>query len=372
MNKTPRFALLAVATVASVSMLAAPAWAANNDVAPTIDFTLPNLDTLEYETDSLAVESDGSYWLCAAEQMPPFGVFALKFAAHSSTGASAVQSIDLNIDGQSCGDLTVDSEGNVYAGLGNSIAVYAPDATGVATPIRTITSATFGLDAQSMNVDTQDRLYVVTNNDIWMYTAAANGTDLPYRIINGSNLGDDGLYVAADADGVVYVADYDEDKVRVFGATNDGPFWDRDFWFDTDSDARNFGGITSNGDKIYVTYQDGTAPGIYVFPSNSEGATPAFESWSGVNVVSSSDDALFDVGVGGCSGEMITIEGYNDRILTWGNLTTECTNPAPSPSPELPSTGADLGSATGLGLGAAVLALVGGALVLRRRVRFHG
>lgn len=40
--------------------------------------------------------------------------------------------------------------------------------------------------------------------------------------------------------------------------------------------------------------------------------------------------------------------------------------------PQLANTGADLGSATGLGLGAVVLALVGGALVLRRRVRFHG
>jgi len=363
--------LIAVGTVAaSASLMAAvvPAWAANNDVAPTIEYLLPYTKDYSYVSESLAVAGDGSYWLCVEESAAPFAAFAFKFAAGSSGVDTPVQTLNLDNAQGGCTDLTVGSNDNLYVSMSVRIEVYAPDATGSASPLRTITNASF--DIGYMAMDTLDRLYLTNNEDIWVYSAGANGTDLPYRIINGSNLGGSDLYVAADADGVVSVADYDEDKVRVFGATNDGPIWDREFWLDNDA-ANSFGGITSNGDKIYVTYQDGAAPGIYVFPSNSEGATTAFESWSGANVVSTSDDALNDVGVGGCAGEMITFEGYNDRILTWDNLTTECPDPITpdpeSPAAALPATGVDATAVGGIAAGAGALALVGLGLVVARR-----
>lgn len=365
-------ALFAVATVASVSMLAAPAWAANNDVAPTIDYPLPYTKDYSYVSESLAVAGDGSYWLCAEESAAPFGAYAFKFAAGSSGVDIPIQMLNLNNDQGGCTDLAVDSQGNLYAAIAIEIDVYAPGSYGVIAPIRTIEHVSGDLNTGTMSFDAQDRLYVFCGDGLCVYSAGATGVAQPERVIDDGDLGSSDLYVAADADGVVYVADYDEDKVRVFGATNDGPTWDREFWLDDSIDAGSFGGLAVNGDKVFVTFQDGTAPGVYVFAADSDGAVVPDESWSGSNVVVSSNDALYDVGVGGCSGELVTFEGYNDRILTWDNLTTECTNPAPSPSPELPSTGADLVSATGLGLSAAALALIGGALVLRRRVRFHG
>jgi LPXTG-motif cell wall-anchored protein len=68
---------------------------------------------------------------------------------------------------------------------------------------------------------------------------------------------------------------------------------------------------------------------------------------------------------------MITFEGYNDRILTWGNLTTVCPNPSTpdpeSPAAALPATGVDATAVGGIAAGAGVLALVGLGLVVARR-----
>ncbi len=364
--------LIAAGTVAaSASLMAAvvPAWAANNDVAPSIEYLLPYTKDYSYLSESLAVAGDGSYWLCAQESAAPNATVAFKFAAGSSGVDTPIQTLNLDNAQGGCTDLTVDSNDNLYVSMSVRIEVYAPDATGSASPLRTITNASF--DIGYMAMDTLDRLYLTNSEDIWVYSAGATGTDLPLRIINGSNFAGSDIYVAGTADGTVFAADYDADTIKVFGVENDGAVWDREFWLDDSIDTGSFGGITLNGDKLFVTYQDGAAPGIYVFPANSVGAVVPDESWSGSNVVVASDDALYDVGVGGCSGELIAFESYNDRILTWDNLTTECPDPITpdpeSPAAALPATGVDATAVGGIAAGAGALALVGLGLVVARR-----
>ena len=349
-----RLGVAAFASLATLSVASTPAWSANNNVAPNIVNILSNATSHSYITESLAVGNDGSYWLCATEDGAPLNVIAFRYEALTSSGAPE-QAFLLSDNGGSCTDLALDSDGNLYAGLGDEIAVYSPNSTGLATPIRTFTTA--GMDTETMAMDTVDRLYVVDGNsgDVLVFDAGASGTTTPSRIIDGSNLGDDDWFVAADASGTVYIADYDEDAIRVFSPTNNGPAWDREISLDG-SGTSSFGGITLNGDRLFVTYQDGSEPGIYVFLASSDGPTEPVESWMGPNVVTASDDALYDVGIGACSGELVTFEGYNDRIMTWTNLTTVCPESEEEEEPEgeereLAATGVDLFTPTGIAVG---------------------
>lgn len=366
--KISRPGLVAFASFVALSVASTPAWSANNNVAPNIVNTLTNATTYDYVRKSMTVTNDGSYWLCARESSAPANVFAFRYEALSSSGVP-VQTIQLSSSSDTCTDLVVDSNGNLYAGMSDEIAVYSSDSTGLATPIRTFTTA--GLYTETIAMDPADRLYVVDGNsgDVLAFGAGASGTTTPSRIIDGDNLGDDDLFVAADADGTVYVADYDEDAIRVFLASNNGPVWDREISLSGFS-TNSFGGIAVNGDRIFVTYQDGAEPGIYVFLASSDGPTEPVESWMGSNVVTTSDDALFDVGIGACSGELVAFEGYNDRIMTWTELTTVCPE-SESEGPGLANTGADSRTPAGIAVGGLALLSAGvvSLISLRRQSR---
>jgi hypothetical protein len=366
MMRISRSLLVAVASVVALSMASTPAWAANNNVAPNVVNALANATEYEYVRESMTVTNDGSYWLCAIEIDAPSNAFAFKYAALALSGASPVQTVQLSTSGGDCTDLVVDSDDNLYAGLEDRVAVYSSNSTGLATPIRTLTTASFNTGTMAM--DTVNRLYVMNGEDVWAFDAGASGSGAPSRIIDGNDFGGSDLYVAAGADGTVYVADYDNDTIDVFLPTNNGPVWDREIVL-TGYDAGSFGGIALNGDRIFVTYQDGTQAGIYVFPSSSDGDTEPTESWTGSNVVTSSDDALYDVGIGACSGELVAFEGYNDRIMTWTDLTTVCPEPELPNEQALANTGADslaLGGIAAGGLGLAVAGVVT-LIAVRRR-----
>ena len=365
--KSSLAAVLAGVSLFSAMSVSAPAIAATYTDAPDMDFSLPDTNVYQYKRESLAVLTSGDFWLCAQENNAPFSTYVVKFAADSTTGDSSIQTIDLSYNASSCDDLALDLEGNLYVGLNDTVRVYSPDASGVATPIREFTNANLNIDVLAFD-EAGAYLYAVTNGDIWSFPRESSGSVLPDRIINGGDLDGGDLYVAATAGGTVFVADYDGGAVRVFDLGNDGPVWDRQFWLDGSYDTRSFGGITLNGERLFATYQDGSNPGVYAFAIDSDGMVMAIDSWSGSNVVVSGTDALYDVAVAACVDHMVTFEGYNDRVLTWTGQPMVCPDPEPTPDPELPNTGADLTSATGF-VALAVLALVTGvALVARRRV----
>lgn len=315
-KRLKKFGLAIAALTLAFSGSATSALAANINVSPDIDFQLPA--DYYFSRGAFTVLPDGSYWICAYDV--DSNTVALKFAANASGSDSPIQVLDLT--GRNCFSLAVDTSGNLFVGMDDRIQIFSGDASGSAAPIREIT--TEGLSVNGLTLDYDNNIYVLNSDgDIWIYQAGSAGNGAADRIIDGSSLGGDDKYLAAGADGTVYVADYADEAIHIFAPNNNGPSFDRTITYD-DSNYASFGGITLNGSNLFVTFQDGSAPGIYEFPANADGLTAPTNSWSGSNVVVSGDDALYGVSVGGCSGQLISLEGYNNRVLTWDLADTEC------------------------------------------------
>ena len=288
--------------------------------APAIDFHLPvqNQPPRSYGRDGLAVLPDGSYWTCTEEN----GLAgAVKWARNSQGNSNSIRGIIGG--GNPCQFLSADSQGRLVYAEAQLVSIYAADAEGFASPIRQIQIVSEN-NIQAMALDSANNIYLfMGDRNIWVFNAGANGQfELPDRVIDGSYLGGDDIYIAATPDGTVFAADYADENIKVFSPNNNGPNFDREIV--PNVDAASFGGITLNGSSVYVTLQDGAAPGVYEFSTSSSGSTTPLNSWAGPNVVTSGNDALFAVGVSGCSGQLISIEGYNNRILTWNLDDTHC------------------------------------------------
>lgn len=126
------------------------------------------------------------------------------------------------------GGITLDAQGNLYAANAGSITVYAPGATGNATPVRTITAAA-GVNlgnAFGVVVDAAGLLYVADGQapgSILVYAANANGAATPVRTITGASTGlglPEG--VALDGAGNIYVANTSNSTVTVYAPNADG------------------------------------------------------------------------------------------------------------------------------------------------------
>jgi sugar lactone lactonase YvrE len=126
--------------------------------------------------------------------------------------------------------LTVDTAGNLYVSASTSttpaiyeILVYAPTATGAATPTRTITSASLTALATSIAVDATGEVYALSGNSISVFAASATGTSTPVRLISGNlTLLNSPSSIAVDAAQNIYVANTNGNNVLVFSSTATG------------------------------------------------------------------------------------------------------------------------------------------------------
>jgi hypothetical protein len=120
--------------------------------------------------------------------------------------------------------LAVDTAGNLYVSASTSttpaiyeILVYAPAATGAATPTRTIASASLTAPVTSIAVDATGEVYALSGNSILVFAASATGTSTPVRLISGAlTLLDSPSSIAVDAAQNIYVANI------IYTATTDG------------------------------------------------------------------------------------------------------------------------------------------------------
>jgi len=120
--------------------------------------------------------------------------------------------------------LAVDTAGNLYVSASVTappmlyeIQVYAPTATGSATPARTITSASLTAPVTSIAVDAAGEIYAITGSSISVFAANATGTSTPVRLISGAlTLLNSPSSIAVDAAQNIYVAN------QIYTATTDG------------------------------------------------------------------------------------------------------------------------------------------------------
>jgi hypothetical protein len=127
--------------------------------------------------------------------------------------------------------LAVGTAGNLYVSASvvaappmlYEILVYAPAATGAATPTRTLTSASLTAPATSIAVDATGEIYALSGNSILVFAATATGTSTPVRLITGSLTQlNSPSSIAVDSAQNIYVANTAGDNVLVFSSTATG------------------------------------------------------------------------------------------------------------------------------------------------------
>ena len=125
--------------------------------------------------------------------------------------------------------VALDSAGNLYVANfdGNTITVYPPGATGDVAPIRTISGAFPQAPYMTTGValDSAGNLYVSNSygNSITVYGSAASGNVTPIRTISGANTGlDYAIGVALDAAGNLYVSNFKSNMITVYAPGANG------------------------------------------------------------------------------------------------------------------------------------------------------
>jgi 6-phosphogluconolactonase (cycloisomerase 2 family) len=125
--------------------------------------------------------------------------------------------------------VALDSAGNLYVANfeGNTITVYAPGATGDVAPIRSISGALPPAPYMTTGValDFAGNLYVSNSygNSITVYASAASGKVAPIRTIRGENTGlNYAMGVALDATGNLYVSNFKSNTITVYAPGANG------------------------------------------------------------------------------------------------------------------------------------------------------
>lgn len=185
------------------------------NVAPTSN--LEGATTGINRPQGIGVSSDGRLFVPQVNgRVLGFQMTATGNVAPSTnlTGASNAQSV------------AFDSAGNMYvADLGGTIRVYGANRTGAAAPIRQITGLSF---VHGIAIDGSDRLYVANtgNKSIDVFAPGASGAATPLRRIVGANTGlasQGPGGIAVDRAGNTYVITYEGPaKVDVFASGANG------------------------------------------------------------------------------------------------------------------------------------------------------
>src|SRR5690349_1296108 len=115
------------------------------------------------------------------------------------------------------------------ANVGNSVTVYAPGASGNATPTATIAGGSTGLNQPgAIALDGAGNIYVAnelgfSSNSVTVYAAGASGNATPTATIAGSNTGlSVPVVIAVDGAGKIYVTNFGNNSITVYAAGASG------------------------------------------------------------------------------------------------------------------------------------------------------
>jgi len=160
---------------------------------------------------AVAVDASGNLYAATdtISNPSPTQIQILVYAPGATGAATPTRTITTTLS-SSIDSIAVDSIGQIYALSENTINIFSANATGKATPIRQITSSLIN-HPYAMAVDSANNIYVATgyyNPNIVVFSAAANGDIESPRTITGSNtqLGYVSLGIAVDATGDIFVA----------------------------------------------------------------------------------------------------------------------------------------------------------------------
>lgn len=156
------------------------------------------------------------------------------FAPGDTTGAPTTQIAGSNTGLTAASGVWLDSRGDVWVGNAaqtsgtDAILEFAPNASGNATPIATISGASTDLVIpMGVFVDARSNVWVANcgpaPGNIEEFAAGASGDAAPKTLISGSSTGlscPNGIFV--DSAGYVYVSDYRAASVYVFSPNSNG------------------------------------------------------------------------------------------------------------------------------------------------------
>ena len=180
--------------------------------APANTITIPSQTAFQ----ALAVDTAGNLYVSASVTTFPTLYEILVYAPAATGQATPTRSIALtNPSTQTMvTSIDVDASGAVYALNGNNISVFAPGATGNAAPVRLITGSLTQLNSpRSIAVDAAQNIYVANTGggNVLVFSSTATGNVAPASILSGTMTQISApLGVALDSTGDIYVASYNQ------------------------------------------------------------------------------------------------------------------------------------------------------------------
>lgn len=183
--------------------------------------------------------------------------------------------------GMYAGSVAVGPSGEVFTlnASPKRIDVFAPDANGLATPVRTITGASTQLDgAVQIAVDSVGRAYVTISTDpgkVLAFAAGASGDVAPVRVITAAGM----KYpegIAVDSQFNIYVGtDTSPDSsLMVFSPTANGPSVPiRNLTNGLSAVDTEYVAVDLDG-NIFVPDNDATRRNVYVFAPDASDTSP--------------------------------------------------------------------------------------------------
>jgi hypothetical protein len=197
---------VAGSSVIELSLLNGETWQTN--VTPSNTVTVP----MQTSFQALAVDTLGNLYVSASVvTAPPMILIYAPAATGSATPTRTLTSASLTAPATA---IAVDATGEIYALSGNSVLVFAASATGTSTPVRLIAGALTQLNSpSSIAVDSAQNIYVANTNgnNVLVFSSTATGNVAPAGILSGAATGISApLGVALDSTGDLYVASFNQ------------------------------------------------------------------------------------------------------------------------------------------------------------------
>jgi hypothetical protein len=272
----PAFSLFVVQNGGSTSGDSVLQFPANGSgsIAPSSTVTSPSLTAF----DAVAVDTLGNLYISTHKGTAPSIVYQiLVYAPPTATGAATLtNTITSSSFSYFITSIAVDSTGEIYALNGNSISVFAANASTNATPVRQISGNQTQIGyATQIAVDAAQNIYVasVSAGNILVFSSTETGNTVPAGILAGtSTVISTPTSVAVDSSGNIYVASFNQPSnsslVLEFSPGSTGNVAPVRTLTSVASD--NIYGLTVDAlDNLYVCVQD---------PTNGQFAVDVFSS----------------------------------------------------------------------------------------------
>ncbi len=199
-------------TATGNSVLELPA-SGQGSVTPTNSVTMPSQTSYQ----AVAVDTSGNLYVSATEVTAPPFLYEILVYAPAATGSATPTRTITGLATQAT-SIAVDATGALYTLTGSStqsgttISVYAPGATGNATPVRQISGSLTQLDsASAIAVDAAQNIYVANSaaNDVLVFNSTATGNVAPTSVLSGTStqIGNP-TGIAVDSAGDIYVTSF--------------------------------------------------------------------------------------------------------------------------------------------------------------------